>query len=176
MTQNEQEQDMNKQQFSHPIESLMKTAMDSIKEMVDVNTVIGDPVETSEGIVIIPVSRVTCGFAAGGGEYTFESGDGKEEGKICPGKKNGVLPFGGGSGAGVCVRPVGFLIVGKDFVRLLPAESNTNLDRLLNLTPQVLSQIQSILQEYQDKSRRGKKGNEDEQKLNYKHQENDKCQ
>jgi sporulation protein YtfJ len=50
----------------HPIEGLMKTAMESIKEMVDVNTVVGDPVETPDGTVIIPVSRVACGFAAGG--------------------------------------------------------------------------------------------------------------
>ena len=53
---------------NHPIETLMKTAMESIKEMVDVNTVVGDPVETPDGMVIVPVSRVTCGFAAGGGE------------------------------------------------------------------------------------------------------------
>jgi len=84
------------QQSSHPIEGLMKTAMQSIKEMVDVNTVVGDAVETNDGTVIIPVSQVVCGFAAGGGDYELANGSGKE------------LPFAGGSGAGVSVKPVGF--------------------------------------------------------------------
>lgn len=82
----------------HPIQGLMKTAMESIKEMVDVNTVIGDAVEAPDGSVIIPVSRVGLGFAAGGSEF----GDNRES----------ELPFGGGSGAGVSVQPVGFLVVG----------------------------------------------------------------
>ena len=55
--------------IDNPIEGLVKTAMVSIKEMVDVNTVVGDPVETPDGSIIIPISRVACGFAAGGGEY-----------------------------------------------------------------------------------------------------------
>ncbi|GAW91037.1 GerW family sporulation protein [Calderihabitans maritimus] len=122
---------------NHPIETLMKTAMESIKEMVDVNTVVGDPVETPDGSVIVPVSRVSCGFVAGGGEY--ESGDtgGKNEANS--------LPFGGGSGAGVSVQPVGFLVVGNNQIRLLPVDGNTTIDRLIDLTPQVLNQIQSLL-------------------------------
>ena len=55
----------------HPIEGLMSSAMENIKEMVDVNTIVGDPVETSNGDVIIPISRVSFGFAAGGGEFFF---------------------------------------------------------------------------------------------------------
>ena len=74
---------------AHPIEGLMKTAMESIKQMVDVNTVIGDAVETAEGTVIIPVSQVGCGFAAGGGEYEFPNPEAK------------ARPFAGGSGAGM---------------------------------------------------------------------------
>src|SRR5690554_7973650 len=97
----------------HPIQGLMKTAMESIKEMVDVNTVIGDAVEAPDGSVIVPVSRVGLGFAAGGSEF----GDDKEE-----------LPFGGGSGAGVSVQPVGFLVVGQHSVRLLPV-SNSEIGR-----------------------------------------------
>lgn len=61
---------------SHPIEGLMNTAMQSIKEMVDVNTVVGDAIETNDGTVIIPVSQVACGFAAGGGEYNSATGNG----------------------------------------------------------------------------------------------------
>ncbi|MCL6560871.1 MAG: GerW family sporulation protein [Firmicutes bacterium] len=123
----------------HPIEGLMKTAMESIKEMVDVNTVVGDPVETPDGSVIIPISRVACGFAAGGGEFEISGGDRKEGGEESP------LPaFGGGSGAGVSVKPIGFLVVGNGQVRLLPVDGNAVVDRLIDVAPQVLSQIQSM--------------------------------
>jgi sporulation protein YtfJ len=117
----------------------MKTAMESIKEMVDVNTVVGDPVETPDGMVIVPVSRVTCGFAAGGGEYDTRINEGP-----------GGLPFGGGSGAGVSVQPVGFLVVGHNQVRLLPVDSNAAVDRLIDLAPQVLNQIQSMVMQRQN--------------------------
>ncbi|MFA5383627.1 MAG: GerW family sporulation protein [Eubacteriales bacterium] len=123
----------------HPIEGLMKTAMESIKEMIDVNTVIGDPVETPDGIIIIPISRVAFGFGAGGGE--FEHDVQEERGDV-------QKPFfGGGSGAGVSVQPVGFLVVGHGNIRLLPVENNVILDRIIDLAPQVLAQIQSILGE-----------------------------
>ncbi|MDN5348443.1 MAG: hypothetical protein PWP65_2008 [Clostridia bacterium] len=118
----------------HPIEALMKTAMESIKAMVDVNTVVGDPIETPEGQVIVPISRVTCGFAAGGSEYE-------------PGQENGgkTLPFGGGSGAGVSVQPVGFLVVGKGQVRLLPVDGNAVVDRIIDVAPAVLDRLQEMM-------------------------------
>lgn len=122
----------------HPIEALMKTAMESIKEMVDVNTVVGQPIETADGMVIVPVSRVTAGFAAGGSEY--ESGQEEKGGEGGKG-----WPFGGGSGAGVSVQPVGFLVVGKNQIRLLPVDGNAVVDRLIDLTPQVLERIQELL-------------------------------
>ncbi len=114
----------------------MKTAMENIKSMIDVNTVVGDPVETPDGQIIIPLSRVTCGFAAGGGEY-METAKNKEG--------NGNRPFGGGSGGGVSVRPEGFLVVGKNSVRLLPVDGNASLDRLIDLAPNLASQIQDLL-------------------------------
>ncbi|MCR6545847.1 GerW family sporulation protein [Dehalobacterium formicoaceticum] len=120
----------------HPIEALMKTAMESIKEMVDVNTVVGDPVETKDGMVIIPISRVSCGFAAGGGEYSTSPEEKTQTGKT---------PFGGGSGAGVSVQPMGFLVVGQNQIRLIPVEGNLVADRLLDLAPQVLNQMQSLI-------------------------------
>lgn len=131
----------------HPIEGLMKTAMESIKEMVDVNTIVGDPVETPDGSVIIPVSRVACGFAAGGGEFEPANGeeaqDGGQGGEQSGG---GALPFGGGSGAGVSVQPVGFLVVGQGQVRLLPVDGNAVVDRLIDVAPGMLSQVQSMFQ------------------------------
>jgi len=121
----------------HPIEGLMKTAMESIKEMVDVNTVVGDPVETPDGTVIIPISRVACGFGAGGGEFESQGqGDG--------GQEEQAPFFGGGSGGGVSVQPVGFLVVGQGQIRLLPVDSNVIYDRLLDVAPQLLAQLQSM--------------------------------
>jgi sporulation protein YtfJ len=126
----------------HPIQGLMKTAMENIKEMVDVNTIIGDPVETPDGTILIPVSRVSFGFAAGGSE--FEGGE-EEEKKSKNGEGGGSLPFGGGSGGGVTVQPVGFLIVGHNGVRMLPVDKNAMLDRLMDLAPQLINQVQSMV-------------------------------
>lgn len=131
---------------SHPIEALMRTAMESIKEMVDVNTIVGEPVETHDGKVIIPVTKVLCGFAAGGGDYTLNNA-----GFASGGPKNGngnqksaSFPFGGGSGAGVSVQPVGFLVVGDDEIKLLPVDGGTPIDRIIDLTPRLISQLQEI--------------------------------
>lgn len=131
----------------HPIEGLMKTAMESIKEMVDVNTIVGDPVETPDGSVIIPISRVACGFAAGGGEFEGTAGQQGDQQKDAQGGqqgKGGGLPFGGGSGAGVSVQPVGFLVVGQGQIRLLPVDGNAVVDRIIDVAPQLISQVQSM--------------------------------
>ena len=124
------------QQQQHPIESLMKTAMENIKDMVDVNTVVGDPVETPDGTVIMPISRVSCGFGAGGGEFGTAEKSKNEEGQ--------APYFGGGSGAGVSVQPVGFLVVGHGQIRFLPVDSNIIIDRLIDLAPHVLEKIESL--------------------------------
>ncbi len=117
----------------HPIEELMKTAMESIKEMVDVNTIVGDAVQTVDGTVIIPVSTVSFGFAAGGGEY------GKGQGQ------NTSYPFAGGSGAGVSIHPVAFMVVGRNnTIKMIPASPQTSLDRLLENTPDFIEQIKKI--------------------------------
>lgn len=111
----------------------MKTAMESLKGMVDVNTVVGDPVETQNGDVIIPVSRVAFGFATGGGEMAARGAG--EPGEL------GELPFAGGSGAGVSVQPVGFLVVGQNQVRMLPVEGGQPIDRLIDLAPQLIEKL-----------------------------------
>jgi sporulation protein YtfJ len=121
----------------HPIQSLMKTAMENIKEMVDVNTIVGDPVEAPDGTIIIPISRVSFGFAAGGSE--FDKPEKQSE-------KGMDLPFGGGSGGGVTVQPVAFLVVGQGQVRLLPVDGHAILDRVIDLAPQVISQIENMIQ------------------------------
>jgi sporulation protein YtfJ len=119
----------------HPIEKLMDTAMSNIKSMVDVNTIVGDPVETVDGSVIIPISKVSFGFAAGGGELKKEE---TEKGK-------GQKPFAGGSGAGVMLNPMAFLVVKKDQVRLLPVSNNAVAERLVNIAPEILKEVKDIM-------------------------------
>lgn len=125
----------------HPIQGLMKTAMESLKEMVEVNTIVGDPVETPDGSVIIPISRVSFGFAAGGSEFEGAEQNGSAGG----GNGNGSLPFGGGSGGGVTVQPVAFLVVGQGQTRLLPVDNNVLLDRLIDMAPQLMTQLQNVI-------------------------------
>lgn len=120
----------------HPIQGLMKTTMDSIKEMIDVNTIVGDAVETPDGSVIIPISRVSFGFAAGGGEYEMNTKVSKSE------NEQSKFPFGGGSGAGVSVQPVAFLVVGNNQIKLLPVNYSNVIDRVVDLVPNVLDNIQ----------------------------------
>ncbi|NLM12664.1 MAG: sporulation protein YtfJ [Epulopiscium sp.] len=101
----------------HPIESLMKTAMGSIKEMVEVSTVVGDPIETAEGTVIMPITKATFGFAAGGAEY----GTAFQEEKESENEENNQsnrYPFGGGSGAGVSIQPVAFMVIEEGKVQI----------------------------------------------------------
>lgn len=122
----------------HPIEGLMKTAMESIREMVDVNTVVGDPVETPDGTVIIPISKVACGFAAGGSEFAGESKEQESD--------STRLPFGGGSGAGVSVQPMGFLVVGQGQVRLMPVDGRSALwERMVDVAPDFVEKVQGMV-------------------------------
>ena len=114
----------------------MKTTMDSIKEMIDVNTIVGDAVEAPDGSVIIPISRVSFGFAAGGGEYEMISKTGKND------NEQSKFPFGGGSGAGVSVQPVAFLVVGNNQIKLLPVSYTNIVDRIVDLVPNVLDNIE----------------------------------
>ncbi|MFY9177688.1 MAG: GerW family sporulation protein [Caldicoprobacterales bacterium] len=140
----------------HPIENIMTTTMENIKEMIDVNTIVGDAVETSEGTVIIPVSRVSFGFVAGGGEYNEDVSRDKIN-RISDSTNTSSqdsLPFAGGTGAGVSVNPIAFLVVSKDKIKLLPVNFNTTVDRVVELVPQVVDQIQDLI----DKNKIKKQG------------------
>jgi sporulation protein YtfJ len=127
----------------HPIQGLMTTAMESLKEMIDVNTIIGDPVETPDGSVILTVSKVGFGFAAGGSEFKLDGSQskGQEEGKGSPSR----LPFGGGSGGGVSITPIAFLIVNSKGVKMLHLDESTHLyEKILELAPQAVDKIQQM--------------------------------
>ena len=137
----------------HPIQGLMQTAMENIKEMVDVNTIVGDPVETPDGSIILPISKVGFGFAAGGSDFRIDKdkdqhpGIGKAQGE----NANVLLPFGGGSGGGVSITPIAFLVVGMNGVKVVPLDNNTHLyERIIDLAPQVVEKIQSMLSSGKD--------------------------
>ena len=116
----------------HPVETLMKSTMENLRDMVDVNTVIGDVVETKDGSCIIPISKVSFGFASGGSEF------GEANTKV---NSNSDYPFGGGSGAGVSVKPVAFLVVKDNAVRLMPVEQDNTYDRIVDSVPQIIDMI-----------------------------------
>ncbi|MPQ45194.1 GerW family sporulation protein [Clostridium tarantellae] len=120
---------------NHPIEQLMSTTMENLIDMIDVNTVIGDPVETKDGTYIIPISKVSFGFASGGSEFPNNKPVEKSDSRFA---------FGGGSGAGVSVKPVAFLIVKEDTVKILPIDSNNPYDRLVDSIPNVLDSLKDL--------------------------------
>lgn len=119
--------------MEHPIGRLMQTTLENIKDMVDVNTVIGEAIEAGDGSTIIPLSRVSFGFVAGGGEYDSERTVNPDQ-----------LPFAGGSGAGVSLQPVGFLVVGPEGVKILPAQHTTPWERALQCAPQLIEDIKDL--------------------------------
>ena len=123
--------------MEHPIGSLMDTTMEKIKEMIDVNTIIGEPITSPDGTLIIPVSKVSYGFAAGGSDLPT-----KKENKDC---------FGGGSGAGVTIQPVAFLTVYQGDVRLVSVDrEECTADKLVNMIPDFLKKVKGVFKK--DKS------------------------
>ena len=114
----------------HPIQGMMDTSMQKIKEMVDVNTIIGEPIHCPDGTMIIPVSKVTYGFASGGSDF--------------PTKTEKDL-FGGGSGAGITISPVAFLTISNGEVKLLPiAPANNTADRIVEMVPAVVDKVSAL--------------------------------
>ncbi|WP_217586988.1 GerW family sporulation protein [Lentibacillus saliphilus] len=121
---------------THPIQGLMTTAMENLKDMIEVNTIIGDPVKSPDGSIIIPVSKVGFGFAAGGSEFqpTTTSQSSQE------------LPFGGGSGGGVSITPIAFLIVKEKDVKMIHLDQQTHIyEKLLDLAPQAAVKIEQMI-------------------------------
>lgn len=152
----------------HPIEGLMLTAMNSIQDMVDVNTIIGEPIETSNNMVIIPISKVGFGFAAGGSEFKGETLDEytKKE------KEEAIqyrLPFGGGSGAGVSISPVAFLVVTQNNVKLLPVNHSSALDKLIDYVPDLMEKVNCYLNKSMQNKKEEKR--EEAKRLDREHKE-----
>ena len=125
----------------HPIQGLMYTAMQSIRDMIDVNTIVGDPVQAGDGTIIIPISKVGLGFGVGGSDYASKNSK--------PGDGN---LFGGGAGGGVSISPVAFMVVGKGQIRLLPVSPETNIyDRIIDMVPVAFDKIVEIKDSFMSK-------------------------
>ncbi len=127
--------------MTHPIQGLMESSMKNIKEMIDVNTIVGEPVQTPDGTTIIPVSKVAFGFGAGGSDIPVKAAGTSE------------TPFGGGSGAGVSIKPVGFLVVGADQIKLLPVETYPTgpVEKLFEFIPKMVDKVNGIIKENKTK-------------------------
>ena len=155
----------------HPIEGLMLTAMNSIRDMVDVNTIIGEPIETSNNIIIIPISKVGFGFASGGSEFreeTINEYTKKDKDEQIQYK----LPFGGGSGAGVSISPVAFLVIQSNNVKLLPVNHSSAIDRLLDYVPDLIEKTNNILNKQMANKKEEKKEEERRQERIRKEERN----
>jgi sporulation protein YtfJ len=132
----------------HPIEGMMDTTIQKIREMVDVNTVIGDPITSPDGTVIIPVSKVTYGFAAGGSDFPSKVQTQKAF-------------FGGGGGAGITINPIAFLAISNGEVKLLQiAPISDSTDRMISLVPDVVDKVSALFKKSGDKKARKEKTEE----------------
>lgn len=127
---------------NHPLQGVMETAMTNIKEMVDVNTIIGDPINCADGTVIVPVSKVGFGFASGGSDFATKAHQAPNN------PNNGNLCFGGGSGAGITINPIAFLVVSpKNGVSLLPIDqpSYSAFDKIIDGVPGLIEKIKEMI-------------------------------
>ena len=125
--------------MSQKLPNMLDSTIAKIREMVDVNSVIGDPITTPDGVTIIPVSKVSVGFGGGGSDFSTKNG-----------QEN---PFGGGVGAGVKVTPIAFLIVKEGSVRMIPvaAPANTTADRLVEMVPDTLDKVAAFIDSRMEK-------------------------
>ena len=120
---------MEKNEKKNPLNDLMESSMSKIREMVDSNTIIGQPITTADGVTLIPVSRLSFGFGCGGGDY---------------GKQVGNAHFGGGSTAGVRVEPVAFLVIKDGVTRVLPVAvpPMSTVDRVIDMVPDLMDKVE----------------------------------
>lgn len=127
----------------HPIEGLMSVTLEKIRQMVDSNTIIGNPIRTEDGTTILPVSKVSFGFGSGGSDF-----DGKN-----PANKE---LFGGGSGAGVKIQPVAFLVVKDGCVRTIQLSDTSNsVDRALTMLPELIDKVGQLIKSKTEKPQTG---------------------
>lgn len=127
--------------MSKKLPEMLEGTIAKIREMVDSNSVLGDPITTPDGVTIIPVSKISIGLGGGGSDFVSKKQNG------------GDNPFGGGVGAGVKVSPVAFLVVKEGNVRVMPvaAPANTTADRIVEMVPDTLDKIADFIDARIDK-------------------------
>lgn len=128
--------------MSQNLPNMLDNTIAKIREMVDVNSVVGEPIVTADGVTIIPVSKVSIGLGGGGSDFVSKNPNQHEN------------PFGGGVGAGVKVTPVAFLVIKEGSVRMLPvaAPANTTVDRLVEMVPDTLDKIVAFVDSHTNKA------------------------
>lgn len=121
--------------MNHPLPNMIEATMQKLKEMVDVNSVVGDPIVTPDGMTILPVCKVSYGVGGGGSDLPSKN------------MSQSAYPFGGGTGMGAKITPIAFLVVKGDNVRMLPVATpaNTTADRLVEQVPDVLDRISAFV-------------------------------
>ena len=123
----------------HPIQGLMNVTMDKVRQMADSNTIIGKPIKTDDGTTILPVSRISFGFASAGTDFDGKNAANKDL-------------FGGGSGAGVNIQPVAFLVVKDGCVRTIQLSDGSNtIDRALTMLPELVDKVSALLKKEEKK-------------------------
>ena len=116
---------------SVPVQELMASALGKMRDLVDSNTIIGSPINTQDGTVILPVSKISFGFVSGGTDFA---------------SKTQKDLFGGAASSGASITPVGFLVIKEGSVRFMQvAEGNATIDRLINMMPEVVDRLEGFL-------------------------------
>ena len=125
--------------MSNGVPGVLETTLQKIRDMIDANTVMGNPVTTPDGTTIIPVSKISMGFGGGGSDFASKNQSGN--------------PFGGGAGGGVKVTPVAFLVIQNGSVRMLPVAqpANTTADRLVEMIPDTLDKVSAFIDSHTKK-------------------------
>ena len=121
--------------MSQNLPSMLDSTIAKIREMVDANSVVGEPIVTTDGVTIVPISKISIGLGGGGSDFVSKNQNSHEN------------PFGGGVGAGVKVTPMAFLVIKEGSVRMLPvaAPANTTVDRLVEMVPDTLDKIAAFV-------------------------------
>ena len=123
----------------HPIETIMTPMLSHIKSMIDVDTIVGQPIQNGGDTVIVPISAVSFGFLAGGGEYG--------SGKYSLTAEGDRFPFSGGTGVGVSLKPSAVLVVKGDNVQMLPARIDEPVDRIMEMIPRVMCEAEKFFRQ-----------------------------
>ena len=126
----------------HPIENIMKCSVEQIKNMVDVNTIVGTPRMTAGETMVVPVSKVSLGFMSGGGEYMAKTPIKKSGGEL---DNSGEYPFAGAAAAGMCLTPIAFLAVNNGEVKVIPAQYDCVLQRVVEMIPEYITGIKGFV-------------------------------